>query len=417
MNYNDIRLPEEIQMQQDLFETIQGEAVLLLAQKVGPRILNQNQNFLQSIHSTCFQVTANSSPRYYKIFSEVLKKLEFTEPINFYIKAHPELNAFSVMSEGKAPHAIVMHSTTLKILNENELRQVVGHELGHIIMRQGKLFPVLNLLQGQINDNPSLKHKVTLWQQLSELSADRFGFLAMPDLNSSITSNIKFSAGMTPEELLDDYDIDYDGIIKNAFETVLAYQKNYGVNTDAHPIEALRLIALNMFSQSHWCTEGGLNNEQLNEQMQALYPVIENVADSEIDVIKARFYASAGLIVSQADGEINNDELDHIYNMLSEYQIFPKEFFLNIAKEDYVSIFEESVHQILASDPQSKDLREKILQRLIHISFADQNVRTQEINVVLHIATSLLGYSEKQAAQLYLDIIHKHFMPNPEDVF
>lgn len=417
MNYEKIRIPQEITLRNDLYNALQSDAVLKLSKIANHNILKNGNNFLRQIHNECFLVTEQSSPRYYKIFREVCDRLEFNEPVHFYIKNNPEMNAFAVLSQGKLPHAVIVHSMTLRILKEDELRQIIGHEIGHLIMRQSELAPIITTLKGQIEDNPSLNHKVKLWMQLSELSADRFGFIAEPNIQTSITSNIKFSAGLSPEELVDDFNLDYDFIIQNAMETIENYRACYGVNPDAHPIDAIRLIAQKHFSESILVDNEGFEEEDLNNRMQDLFVVLSNVANDEMELEKARFYASAGLIIAQADGKLNADELDFIYQNISQYQIFPKEYLNSIAQQDYCAIFEESVKKILNSDPNSKELKEKILHRLIQISFADQNVRTQEIDVILEIATTLLGFTMKQAARIYLNSIHQHFMPNPEDVF
>lgn len=417
MNYNNIRLPEEISIRKDLYNALQSDAVLKLANIAEHNVLKQSNKILQNIHSSFFFVTEQSSPRYYKIFHEVCERLEFDEPVRFYIKACEEMNAFSVMSQGGLPHAIVVNSMTLKILKEDELRQLIGHEIGHLIMRQGELFPILHTLGEQINENPSLNHKITFWQQLSELSADRFGFIAEPNLYTTITSSIKFSSGLSPEELADDFNLDFNAILHNAQETIETYKANYGVNDEAHPIEAIRLTALSYFGESILNTNNECNESELNDKMAKLIEVLQNVASDEMEVVKARFHASAGLIIAQADDKINDDELDFIYQNLSQYQIFPKQYLINIAQEDYVSIFEESVQKLIENDPENEELKEKILHRLIQISFADQNVRPKEIDIILDIASTLLGYSRKQAANIYLDSIHTHFMPNPEDVF
>lgn len=416
-DYNSIRIPEEIKLSQSLFEALQGEAILQLAKEAQHTVLYNDKEILEQIEQDCFRVEADTSPRYHKLFNEAVQRIGYDEPLNFYIKASAEPNAMAVLSRGKSPHAVVVNSATLQIMHDDEVKQIIGHEIGHLVIRQGELFPILNTLTEQIKQNPSLGYKVRLWQQLSELTADRFGFMAVPDLTVRISSSIKFSSGLPAEQLIDDYNIDYSMYIQRAKVFVEQFKNNYGVSTEAHPIEPIRLAALEIFSQSHWGKENGFSDEELATQTSDLLQALYNVAENELEVAQANFYASAGLIVAGSDAKVNADELEHIYQSIAPYHIFPKAFLKSVSEKDFVSIFENAVNQIIATDPDNSEIREELLTQLIQIAFADQNMRKKEVGIILQIAEQLLGFSRKQAAKIFLTIVHSHFMPNPEDVF
>lgn len=417
MNFYDIRLPQEMEMAQDLYIALQGDGLMSLLNTAEHPMLNAVEKIAQQIENECFAVTEKTAPRYYRLFTEVRKRLEYETPIRFFIKADPKPNACAIFAPNEKKHIIVIHSSTLQLLNDDEIRQVIGHEIGHLIIKQGKLAPILSTFGGQIEDNPSLRYKVKLWQQLAELSADRFGFLAVPDLYCRISSSMKFAAGLDPKNLVDDYAIDYEGFINYTEHLLKQFQQSYGVHSEEHPIDALRIQALKIFSQSCFVTKDGLSKDELEKQTANLLNVLYNVAENETEVLKAQFHAAAGILIASCDGQINQDELDYIYTRLSEYQIFPREFFDFVAQHDYVSMFEDAVNGLLMQDADNQALKERILHRLIQISFADQNLHKSEIELILDIAQNTLGYSRKQAARIFLDIVHEHFMPNPEDVF
>lgn len=417
MNYDDIRLPQEVEMAQDLYDALQGDGLMRLLNMAEHPMLNAVDKFAQQIENECFVVAKKTAPRYYRLFNEVRERLTYEVPIRFFIKSDPCPNAFAVFAPCEKKHIIVIHSSTLQLLNDDEIRQVIGHEIGHLIIKQGKLSPILNTFGAQINDNPSLHFKVRLWQQLAELSADRFGFLAAPDLYCRISSSMKFASGLDPKNLVDDYAIDYEDYINYTEQLVAQFQQSYGVNIDEHPIEALRIQALKIFSQSCFVVKDGISKDELENRTNLLLNVLYNVAESETEVLKAQFHASAGVLIASCDGEINQDELDYIYSRLSEYQIFPRSFLDFVAQNDYFSMFENAVKGLLMLDEDNQALKERILHRLIQISFADQNLHKSEIDLILELAQKFLGYSRKQAAQIFLNIVHEHFMPNPEDVF
>jgi len=96
------------------------------------------------------------------------------------------------------PKSVVLHSALLQVMDREELRFVLGHELGHV--RLGHTW--LNSLVGGMAGIPSPFLASTLlamaflwWNRACEYSADRAGLLACGDPRKAISALIKLAAG------------------------------------------------------------------------------------------------------------------------------------------------------------------------------------------------------------------------------
>ena len=62
------------------------------------------------------------------------QKLQFEEKVDFYITGDSSVNAFSVAAEDEnEPHIVNINSALFDLMSRDELRFVIGHELGHLI--------------------------------------------------------------------------------------------------------------------------------------------------------------------------------------------------------------------------------------------------------------------------------------------
>jgi Zn-dependent protease with chaperone function len=112
------------------------------------------------------------------------------------------LNAFTA---GVEQPILVFNAGLIDSMTEEELRFVVGHELGHIksghvlYYQIAMLLPVLAEVVGAatfgIGSLLSFPLEVALvrWQRMSELTADRAGLLACQDVNAATTAMIKLA--------------------------------------------------------------------------------------------------------------------------------------------------------------------------------------------------------------------------------
>lgn len=192
---NDYGLPLEKSLSKQIYDALQGEVVenIIELAKI-PSFNNYHRSILEG-HS--FKVEEETLPRYYKIFNEIKDKLKFDKPVDFYITGDSSVNAFAIASQGEDPNIINVNSSLIQLMTEDELRFVIGHEMGHLINENASLVKLIEFIYPEGSYPPvTLQYKIRLWQQLSELVADRFGFLAMPDISVCISAFFKMSSGL-----------------------------------------------------------------------------------------------------------------------------------------------------------------------------------------------------------------------------
>ena len=141
-------------------------------------------------------------PKLYSMLSEVQTSLDWEDKVELYVSQTPIANAMAV---GVDEPFIVMHSGTMILLNEDEQRVVLGHELGHVMSGHALYHTILYLivLFGFAN-LPFLAGLALLpirlalmeWYRKSELSSDRAGLLACQDREDSLRLNMQFAGGV-----------------------------------------------------------------------------------------------------------------------------------------------------------------------------------------------------------------------------
>lgn len=174
-------------------------------------------------------VTPKQCPKIYKLFREACDILDMAEP-DLFITNNPYPNA---MTLGFERPVIILHSSIVDLLTEEELQAVLGHELGHV--KAGHtlyktiayfLLEIMRMLFGT-SQVAELALAIALydWSRKSELTADRAEALVAQDLDTCIRLHMKLSCGswsiyhdMDPKEFLkqaDNYEeFDYSTLNK-----------------------------------------------------------------------------------------------------------------------------------------------------------------------------------------------------------
>ncbi len=117
-------------------------------------------------------------------------------PVQVFVASSPVLNAytFGILP----PYVVVLNSALLHTMDADELRFIIGHELGHV--RLGHTW--LNSLVGGMAGIPSpflasavMAFAFLWWNRACEYSADRAGLLACGKPSKGISALVKLAAG------------------------------------------------------------------------------------------------------------------------------------------------------------------------------------------------------------------------------
>ena len=155
-----------------------------------------DESHLSNLLSTSIRITEDIIPQVYKSIKSVFKKLKVENQFDFFVtsdtyQANASCNLMSISSK---PY-IILTSKLIELLNDKELEFVIGHEVAHYIY-QHALYP-----NPQTTENRSLKLNILNLGRAAEISADRIGFLACGDLESSLRTNLKLASGLNDKHL------------------------------------------------------------------------------------------------------------------------------------------------------------------------------------------------------------------------
>jgi Zn-dependent protease with chaperone function len=161
----------------------------------------------------------------------------------FVVPGH-QVNAYTFGLN--SPKIIVLYEPMLRIMDADELRFVIGHEMGHIVY--GHTW--LNTLLGGMAGMPaSLGAAVVFtfafrwWNRACEYSCDRAGVAACGSMIKGVSALAQLAVG----------DIDTAGELKRALEVIEqqddSLESIMGEAISDHPMIAKRIKALQVYSR------------------------------------------------------------------------------------------------------------------------------------------------------------------------
>jgi Zn-dependent protease with chaperone function len=146
--------------------------------------------------------------RLHRLLLEACETLDAERVPEMFVTASPVLNAVCM---GLDKPIIVLNSALVDLLDEEELRAVIGHELGHAMSGHAVYRTMLNWLlrlSGVFTAIPigGIAYKVVVaalleWSRKAELSADRAGLLATQDPQTAFRVQMKLASGGHLEDL------------------------------------------------------------------------------------------------------------------------------------------------------------------------------------------------------------------------
>ncbi len=136
----------------------------------------------------------------HRVFRESCEILDLQRTPELYVSQNPIVNAGAI---GIDEPFVVLHSATLELYPPDELRFVIGHELGHILSEHVLYKTMLRLLLQIGLGRVGLPGLAILgvvaalkeWDRKSELSADRAGLLCLQDAEAADRVLMKMAGG------------------------------------------------------------------------------------------------------------------------------------------------------------------------------------------------------------------------------
>ena len=397
------KIPLEQKMRDNIYNALQGSAIDELIRLADSSDTGTYFRSVMEGHS--LKVEKPLLDHLYGLFEEVRDALGYTDPIDFYVTGNSSVNAFSVSIENDDKPSIVnVNSALLTLMTDQEVKFVLGHELGHLINHDSKMNSLINFVYPQSGAMPlGLQHKVRLWSQLAELEADRYGYLACGDLAACVSAFYKMSSGLDITKM----NVKLDVLLEENRRHLEYFLSDKGVSLDSHPVNPIRVEGLRLYATCK-------SDRTLKKGMTELTDILLKVGTSEIDKPMSDFIASAGLIAANIDGKMTDIEVNSILEQLSAQQIFAKEYLKAISKQDVAAVFNESVAKIMSIEP---GYREPMLRYIINLIIADNSLSIDEMNFIFEIGANAFGYSKKECALMIAQQIQQGFTPDMMDLY
>jgi Zn-dependent protease with chaperone function len=208
--------------------------------------------------SSAIRVGPRQFRHLHEIIEEAASILDLDDPPEVYVGNIGGVNAFTI---GMKRPFVVISSGLIQIMDEGELRFVVGHELGHVLSGHAIYHTMGQLLANTVSlssiplvsvASEGIQAGIREWFRKSELSCDRAGLLVAQDPEAAIGALMKLAAGaripgMSVDEFLQqaaEFELDTTGIRNRIYKFMLP-------SSHTHPILVLRAAELD-----RWVREG-----------------------------------------------------------------------------------------------------------------------------------------------------------------
>lgn len=281
----------------------------------------------QLLHKSVL-VRDETFPRLSGILNKVTRgiPLDIGTP-DLFVRPNPEVQACCFPSSGGNPILLVT-SSLVERLNENELASVLGHEIGHWIF--GHTGTGFNHGEGIGLE----QLKALAASRCAEISADRVGLISCGNLDSALSALIKVSTGLDEKNLR----LDVQSFLKQ-YKSLVELGPSSREVMSTHPLFLIRIRALVLFSRSSSYYKIIGNKQKVGipdlETDESIYRDLRKISGLSIDEIDDELVTEilllASFLVFAQDGKFSKEE-----------QAFISEIFGKIDLNPYLSMISES---------------------------------------------------------------------------
>lgn len=242
---------------------------LLVRQLLGP--LGEQFFYMENIASSVL-VGEAQLPHLHHILLDACQVLDL-EPPQLYVRQHPIPNAYTFAMRGKQPF-IVVHTSLIELLNSEEIKAVLGHELGHLKCEHGVYLTLANLIvlaAGQFSTwgsiiSQTMQNQMLEWLRCAEFTCDRAALLATQEPKVVVSVLMKLAGGsptlaskLNVEAFLDQARA-YDEVSNTELGEML---KQLQTAQLTHPVPVLRAREIDKWASSqnyHYLLQGSAIN-------------------------------------------------------------------------------------------------------------------------------------------------------------
>lgn len=300
----EIRLEEVIRSNDSLSDRIKGLAKEREHARVRSRL---------DLMTNGYRVDDAITPRLSRLGTVLARALRLVQPLDIFVQASNERNAFCLPSRKGNRLIMCLYSGLISSLSSQELLFVMGHEVGHAILRHDATL-------GVGFDNPDFSPleviKVRGLERSHEISCDRFGLLACQDVRVASTALFKIASGLNERWIAFD-----EMAYSRHFDELCSMSELVDLEdaSRTHPLTPLRVKALISFSKSetfakafgrsNWSIPATQMEQAIETMLSVLDPDVSELEGQDEQAAANRFLFDGALLVIGADGVVAPEEV------------------------------------------------------------------------------------------------------------
>ncbi|NOX51557.1 MAG: M48 family metalloprotease [Gammaproteobacteria bacterium] len=379
--------PKKLRSQHDIelsTQLLEDREVIKVNERIAKQVEKGNLGVRRRLLSTSVRLSKTMARDLHKTADACIEKLMLDIPLELYVFPSPSYNAACVKPEDGRLF-VMFSSSILEAFSPEEIRFVVGHELGHHLYNHHDI-PIGYIMRGNSRPNPRLALTLTSWSRYAEISADRAGAYCANDLSAVAHALFKLASGLSGSYA----NFSLQDFLAQVDEMQLEDgQPGQGAPTEdwflTHPFSPLRVKALKLFHDSKLMTSDGESAHELDLDVEGLMSLMEpSYLEGKTDTAEAmrRLLFAAAIAVADASGGISDEEKEVFEEFFGKASFSEKLDIEQIKNEvpDRVSSAKE-----LTSIPQ----RMQVIRDLCMISRADGRTSSREQEVICEISNSL----------------------------
>lgn len=217
-------------------------------------------------------IEPDTTPKLFHLCQAVRERLNVHEKVVFQLDNRVRVQGGCIVSgNDQYPSIIHMSSGAVNTLSEDELSVLIGHELGHLINKDGIVSFYFNLKYKKSGAPKKIAHQFNVYRFLSELEADRYAYLACGDLDTCISYEYKRIGGIDIKK----FGVPTNQFIEGNHKRVQMFFDGGQIGSNTHPYDAIRTEALHIFATSK-------NSHELSSRMYPLVYYIDKYANEII---------------------------------------------------------------------------------------------------------------------------------------
>ncbi len=207
--------------------------------------------------ATAVRTSERQFPELHAMVRDAAYVLDLEQVPELYVTQDPAVNAMCI---GMDTPIIVVTSGLVELLDEEELRAVIGHEVGHAMSGHAvyrTMLLILTNIAGRIAWIPLGNLAITAvitalkeWFRKAELSCDRAGLLAGQDLQASMRGLMKLAGGHNLAEMNVDAFLEQAEEYDRAGDLRDGVLKLLQVLPQTHPFAVVRVAKLKKWAES-----------------------------------------------------------------------------------------------------------------------------------------------------------------------